>query len=629
MIFILQGDGKESEQHLASIDMKRLSLLLVFALAGLSFPDRRKLLCFMGITLLACSCNSNELIFTHLPPKIILDNPSGVYTTKPGRAITIAPAYESAAQASFSWTVAGRIVGTEPSYTFTSERVGQTYIELRVTTDYGTDEETLRVDVLDFEIPVVSVAGAAEGYIIGVGKELILKASVLECSIETHYAWLLDGEPVGEALEYVFVPRTTGTRMLCFKAWNRDGEDSVNCRVTVKREEELPFWWRFEQTVYYMASGNSVLLGPAATGNDAGIAYRWSVDGEVVEGATEKDWLFDRTSQGVYTVVLTAQGKRADSLFVVSQPLTVTVSEVAGTYYRPKGDGSRADWTRVYAYRPAPGQFINECKTAGFDGTQTTSAAAIAYAESRMQAGRWVSLGGFGGYIVVGFDHSIDNGGDYDFAVIGNSFEVSSEPGIVYVMQDENGDGQPNETWYELRGCETGNAGTLQHYALTYYRPAAAGMAVQWKDNYGRSGEIRYLKSLHDQGSYYPLWMEADSYTLRGTCLEARNYDPLGNGNYWVLPPYEWGYADNFSPAGANCDRLADQAPVCGATADEDVPRANFFKISRAMRYDGSPANLQYIDFIKVQTGVNAQCGRVGEMSTEVSGFYDCHIKKD
>ena len=65
----------------------------------------------------------------------------------------------------------------------------------------------------------------------------------------------------------------------------------------------------------------------------------------------------------------------------------------------------------------------------------------------------WVSLGGFGGYIVVGFDHSIDNSGDYDLGILGNSFSGSSEPGIVWVMQDENGNGLPDDTWYELAEC--------------------------------------------------------------------------------------------------------------------------------------------------------------------------------
>lgn len=76
-----------------------------------------------------------------------------------------------------------------------------------------------------------------------------------------------------------------------------------------------------------------------------------------------------------------------------------------------------------------------------------------------------MSLGAFGGYLVVGFDHSIENDGGYNIGVSGNSFDGSSEPGIVWVMQDENGDGLPNDTWYELKGSEYGKPETTQDYA--------------------------------------------------------------------------------------------------------------------------------------------------------------------
>ena len=287
-------------------------------------------------------------------------------------------------------------------------------------------------------------------------------------------------------------------------------------------------------------------------------------------------------------------------------------------HYRPALIGSSPDWNKVYDYTPAPGQFINETKTGGFDGTQTTPESAIAYAESRMKDDIWVSLGGFGGYIVVGFDHSITNSGGYDIGILGNSFGGSSEPGVVWVMRDENGNSLPDDTWYELAGSETSKPTTLQNYAVTYYRPAAPHMPVQWTDNLGNSGEVDYLKQFHRQEYYYPLWIEADSYTLTGTCLEARNYDASGNGTYWVNAEYDWGYADNFSAI----DRLTTDDNA-GAAAN-----ANHFKISDAIDAEGNPANLKFIDFVKVQCAVNAKSGWLGEISTEVFGFYDYNLKK-
>lgn len=286
-------------------------------------------------------------------------------------------------------------------------------------------------------------------------------------------------------------------------------------------------------------------------------------------------------------------------------------------HYRAKTETSVAEQTIIYEYTPAPGQFINELQTGGFNGTQTTSKAAVEYATKRMKEELFVSLGGFGGYIVVGFDHSIDNTGGYDFGIKGNSFNGSSEPGIVWVMQDKNGDGTPNETWYELAGSETGKPETIQNYSVTYYRPTSPNMPVEWTDNLGNRGEIDYLKQFHKQEYYYPLWIEEDSYTLTGTCLKARNYDASGKGTYWVNAEYDWGYVDNFS----SIDRLTDNENANAAT------NANHFRISDAIDNNGNPIDLKYIDFIKVQVGVNTKSGWLGEVSTEVFGFFDYSMK--
>ena len=289
------------------------------------------------------------------------------------------------------------------------------------------------------------------------------------------------------------------------------------------------------------------------------------------------------------------------------------ISEELEDHYRAKTETSIAEHTIVFEFTPAPGQFINETKVGGFTGEETTPEAAVAYATKRMNEGLYVSLGGFGGYIVVGFDHSIDNTGGYDFGIEGNSFSGSSEPGIVWVMQDKNGNGLPDDTWFELAGSETGKETTVRNYAVTYYRPSEPQQPVKWTDNLGNEGEVDYLKQFHKQDYYYPLWITADSYTLTGTCLEARNYDQSGNGTYWVQAEYDWGYADNFS----EIDRLTDDNNANAAA------NANYFKISNAIDAEGNPVDLKYIDFIKVQTGCNTKSGWLGENSTEVFGFFD------
>ena len=395
--------------------------------------------------------------------------------------------------------------------------------------------------------------------------------------------------------------------------------------MEVVNAEDMPLVWEFDKSDYHTVVGRKLLIEPSLRGdNDEGVTYSWVVAESELRGDDAK-FVFSAEGAGDYHITAVAQAERGGKELTISHNFTVRVYE-EGAYYRAKSASSKADWSRVFEYTPAPGQFINELKTGGFDDTQTTPEAAIAYAERRMSEvdaegnpyPNWVSLGGFGGYIVVGFDHSIDNTADYDLVILGNSFSGSSEPGVVWVMQDENGDGEPNDTWYQLAGSETGKAETIENYEVTYYRPRGAGMAVQWSDNLGNHGEVDYLSQFHRQEYYYPLWIEEDSYTLSGTCLAPRNYDASGNGSYWVNAEYEWGYADNFSPI----DRVGEGD---NSNAEANV---NYFDISKAIDCDGEPINLEFIDFVKVQCGVNAKSGWLGELSTEVFGFYDYNIKR-
>lgn len=93
------------------------------------------------------------------------------------------------------------------------------------------------------------------------------------------------------------------------------------------------------------------------------------------------------------------------------------------------------------------------------------------------------TLGGFGGNITVGFDHTIPNvPGEYDFKIYGNAYYDmygtlldkpggNSEPGIVLVSKDTNGNGLPDDEWYELAGSEYNSPATIRNYEITYYRP--------------------------------------------------------------------------------------------------------------------------------------------------------------
>lgn len=581
------------------------------------------LLCLCAIVAISSSCNVDEEITTALPPEILLDSETGVYTIKQGREIVIAPNYESAEGAIFCWTMDGEVLGTAPALIFKHEQPGEYFITITITTDGGNDKEEIRVDVVELEIPTVSITGN-RNMTVATGTELVLNASVRETSLPTTTVWSINGEKMCEGLSYTFKSEEAGNYTVEIKASNEDGTHSDTVNVEVLNAADMPFVWDFDRTAYHTVEGRKLLIRPSGSSDMEGIRYTWQIDGkESVEGGSS--FVFVSDKKGEHTVKAAATLEKEGKEISIAHEFAVTVYE-EGAFYRAKGSASKADWNKVYEYMPAPGQFINELKTGGFDGTQTTPEAAVAYAESRMSEvdknGKpnpiWVSLGGFGGYIVVGFDHSIENSGNYDLAILGNSFGGSSEPGIVWVMQDENGNGLPDDTWYELAGSETGKAETIQDYAVTYYRPSGTGMPVQWTDNMGNSGQIDYLKTYHNQDYYYPLWVTEDSYTLTGTCLKARNYDASGKGTYWVNKEYDWGYADNYSPV----DRLTGDANA-GASAN-----ANHFKISNAIDFECKPVHLDYIDFVKVQVGVNAKSGWLGELSTEVFGFYDYNMKK-
>lgn len=428
------------------------------------------------------------------------------------------------------------------------------------------------------------------------------------------YEWKLDGKVIGNGPSLTFSSSETGRYFISITVTTEGGEAYKEVRVDVEPFDEpvipvpedtttIPttISWCFPDTVFNISTGRKLLLRPLDAKGLAEAKVIWMVDGTERQNSGSLDYLFCETAIGSHDVEIVVE---AESLSL-SQRLTVNVCPPEGTYYREAAATSEMRCNKVYEYLPAPGQMVNENYTA------TTMEEACIYAMGRLNDAATLSLGGFGGTLVVGFDHSIVNGGGYDIAITGNSYKGNSEPGAVWVMQDENGNGLPDDTWYELKGSEYGSKSTICDYAVTYRRPEPYS-AVTWSDNCGQSGKIDYLKAYHSQPSYYPAWVAAESYTLRGTCLKHRTSDTSGNGTMWVSGEFEWGYADNFSPV----DRLADDSAV------------NHFRISDAVSSTGDAANLKYVDFIKIQTAVNTKAGWLGEISTEVLGVADYHMAR-
>ena len=286
---------------------------------------------------------------------------------------------------------------------------------------------------------------------------------------------------------------------------------------------------------------------------------------------------------------------------------------------QPSPDAPSAYANKVLAYCPAPGQFMNTSTTAYEKGFSAEDVRRKAEEKLKDPYLCLLSLGGFGGSIVVGFDHTVPNmNGAYDFKIYGNasydSFGTltgalggSSEPGIVLVSKDMNGNGLADDEWYELKGSEYDSKHTIKDYAITYHRPASPLSSVKWTDNQGNTGYV-YRNETHTKNDYYPAWIEEDEMTFYGSRLKdnAVNEPRPGMPEHWVGYCYAYGYADNHPN-------------------DE---KGALFKIDWAVDKEGRSVKLDGIDFVKIYTAVNQYCGWMGEISTEVQAVEDLHFAK-
>ena len=561
----------------------------------------KSLLLVAVLTLAAC--NKDEEILT-APVPVIKGTMDSTYEIKVGRKITIAPTIENGENATYEWKINGAKVGSESSYTYVGKRVGTEYIDFHVQTLAGADSLIYRVDVLPLAPPVV-VLESRDGVIeVEVGNQTLITPHYGGGEAE-EFKWLLDGEECDHTYNFFANFENVGDHTLSIIASNEDGqcEASATLRVVEHLTGRVSFppallsaqndssGGSVKAAYRNVALGHTLALTPMVE-NFRSPEYEWSVDGKVVSNS--EVLLFEPELMGLYDVKVTVRDYDG---YTLSADVVVECCDVEWTFNRRISYGeSSSRLNNVFEYLPAAGQFINEDKS-GFSGV-TSQAQANEYARKRMEAGEYVSLGGWGGVLVVGFDHSISNGEGYDFSIKGNIHEGSSEPAIVWVMQDTNGNGLPDDVWYELRGSEFGTTRYERHYAVTYYRPAIDKMSVWWSDCYRASGEIERMQQ-HSQPSYYPEWVTAKYYTLYGSLLEANT--TVGDGGQYINNPYAWGYADN-----EGSDLLGNDKQSCG------------FDISNAVREDGEPMVLGYIDFVKVQSAINSTSGPLGEVSTEV-----------
>lgn len=568
------------------------------------------------LVLISAACNKDDVIATDiLKPEIILDGDgSGIYTVKTGDELTIAPEYKNIEGADIIWTMDGKTVCRTPQWTATWPTAGEYYVTLKVSAKGGTTSEELKIVVSDSTPPVISLRIPAEGIVIATGDYYRIEPTYrYDDSKSFKVEWYVDGKAVDSERDYTFHSDTPGDYMIKITASNADGTTTREFKITVKDgglysvNFPTPLFFS-ESTTRYTFADRPVCLQPIVRGFKSPL-ISWKVDGKPVN-CNDAIFCFKPDTPGTYSVEVevTESGNPSKKASGNVSVECVTASE--SDRRRAITGNSSMYSNKVYEYLPAPGQFIGKPE----ELRDATPEQANLWAQNTIAKRKFVSLGSFGGHIVVGFDHSVPVSTlSYDLLIEGNAFTsdagMSNEAGVVWVMQDINGNGLPDDEWYQLKGSEYDEKTTIHDFCVTYFRPAASGCNVEWEDQTGKTGWIDYLSEFHDQPSYYPAWINESSYTLTGTCLPARNKQ-LGNG-LWTNESYAWGYADNVGT-----DSFI-------TTLGGQQGQFNGVKFTNAVLADGTPINLQYVDFVKVQCGILSKSGWLGELSTEVLSFID------
>lgn len=472
------------------------------------------------------------------------------------------------------------------------------------------------------------IKGLETEYFPLVNEKLTLKPEIQ--NNVTDIEWLLDGKKVATTPEYTFqAPATPGISRLLFRASNADNITQLSITITIGR---------------YLTQTTSPgkMLTLETTKNLEGKSVKW----EMIKASSSLYRLSDTKANNPLFV---AAGAGTYQLRAVAENLADTLVVAV----KQQLGGKSPYITTVFDYMPAPGQFVN--KLPQYENGDT-------HEKMVEKAGKYligadpkgISIGGWGGYVTFGFDHTITNvAGKRDFRVFGNAFGAndnkrpnapfggSCEPGIIMVAYDKNKNGKPdNDEWYEIKGSgnftaekepwhqfakEEGNdVATYRDYEMTYYRPttektdvdynpkkdiALIKKYIKWTDNKGREGYK--IKNQYNDQTYFPAWVKEDKLTYKGirladNGLNEYKFNPGINetGMYYVLYAFRYGYVDNYP-------NIHDNSAI---------------DIDWAITKDGKPANLPGIDFVKVYNGVDKENGWLGEASTEVAGAQDLHM---
>ena len=379
---------------------------------------------------------------------------------------------------------------------------------------------------------------------------------------------------------------------------------------------------------------------------DGNGGYVTDEDGNYVESTTTKYGVVVLPTTSASTVTVTGTGNIGSATFSCAQPC----------------GGTTAAGTALYAYLPAPAQFVNEGVTTGgwgdaYDSTGTTLKGTSATG---------VSLGFFGGYAVYEFENPIADDPTHpygaDFIVYGNAFWNNSEAGCIQVSQGPGDDG--NWEWYDIAGSmyytkstpnasikftnpnpnedkgitTAGATSTLADvpYDLTVNGTTTPGTVTKntfhnhsWfplNANYFAASGSRAAMAKVDEFSFVSRTLNSDSITdtltFTGTLLN--NYpgtgktDQIGFGYCDVHPNKTLGGTIAYNPYQTFTSSSDYDTKVAGTSGGDPID------IAWAVDSNGAPAKLTSVKYVRIYTGMAQMNGIFGEISTEVCGVAAC-----
>lgn len=285
--------------------------------------------------------------------------------------------------------------------------------------------------------------------------------------------------------------------------------------------------------------------------------------------------------------------------------------------------------TRVIDYAPAPGQWVNDDR---FNDPTAVLGPPFPSGLPSPDEFSLVTLGGFGGSITIGFDHTVLddplNAFGTDAIVFGNALWASGNPNdhwtecaTIEISLDVNGNRDADDPWYLIPGSHIPD-------------PAGQFVVVTWDDDVGDDTYPPAIDTWIPPGSsgMWTTWAYELPPELFGAPVVTNpSLEPGVEGIFGYAE-----YSPTFLLGDLDADNVVDD-PTIPSEEFYTVPDDPFavgmtpgsgggdtFDIAWAIDVaTGKSANLPGFDFIRITTAVNVVFGALGEKSAEIDAVAD------